>query len=173
MKKKAAFHLEYCPYFLLIFAVTCAETSKVNVNCLRWNLRSDNIFPLLLCVVHVACCHTKNDSVEYTSIAKFFSLSHSVNGKYLILLGKVFQNLIRVLCSTCDNWHWINSLIIDYQSAICFEEVSISQSLKTLESDENICLTFFYDWLCNFFTLSCVTYISYDRTATLCHSVNF
>ena len=63
----------------------------------------------------------------------------------------------------------IDAMIVYYDSTVLLQKVCITQCLQLLKSNENVCLTFFYDGLCH---LLAVTNKGNYTTATLCHTVH-
>ena len=70
---------------------------------------------------------------------------------------------------TDNNGHRIDAAIVDYENAVFLEKMGVSQRLKSLECDDNVCLTLLDHGLVNLFAEADEGNYA---AASLCHAVN-
>ena len=107
---------------------------------------------------------------EYPCIAQLQSLGGSIYCQHIVFFAQLLQNVFRILCGTDHHRHRINAGVVYDNGTALFQEVCIPQCFQPFKSDQNVCLSFFYDRFCYRFAVADECYYA---AATLCHAMHF
>ena len=153
----------------MLSLVSTDKCSRVDVHSLCGNGGCHRIKPSLLVKANVCCGITEHYGVEDLTVSKLKSYLLRVDRVGCVVLLKTFNYIFGVLLCADNDGHRIDAAVVYDDNAVLLKEVRVSERLKSLKGDDNVCLPFLNDGLVDLLSKS---YEGNYASASLSHSVD-